>query len=231
MLNMFLGSMTEAISKHNGVVNDFLGDAVMAYWGPPFTGADEHATLACRAGIEARRNFEKFRADVAAELGPKAEGLDLGMRVGISSGDMVAGNIGSAASRKFSVIGDPVNLGARLEGANKNYGTRVILSERTRELAGDAAHVRELDLIRVKGKAEPTRIFELLPGSAARPLLEDGLAAYRAQDWARAEAAFEALRSDAPSDPVPEVFLERIAFLRSNPPGTTWDGVWVFETK
>ena len=231
MLNMFLGSMSDAISAHDGVVNDFLGDAVMAYWGPPFTGETEHAALACKAGLEAVRNFEAFKGDVAAELGPKAAGLDLGMRVGISSGEMVAGNIGSAASRKFSVIGDPVNLGARLEGANKNYGTRVILSERTRELAGDAAHVRELDLIRVKGKAEPTRIFELLPGSAARPLLEDGLAAYRAQDWARAEAAFEALRSDAPSDPVPEVFLERIAFLRSNPPGTTWDGVWVFETK
>jgi len=226
MLNMFLGSMTEAISKHNGVVNDFLGDAVMAYWGPPFTGADEHATLACRAGIEARRNFEKFRADVAAELGPKAEGLDLGMRVGISSGDMVAGNIGSAASRKFSVIGDPVNLGARLEGANKNYGTGVILSERTRELAGDTVYVRELDLIRVKGKAQPTRIFELLAEAASRPPLEDGLAAYRAQDWPRAEGAFSALRRD-----VPAVFLDRIQYLQANLPGTAWDGLWTFETK
>ncbi|MGB0670750.1 MAG: adenylate/guanylate cyclase domain-containing protein [Rhodospirillales bacterium] len=236
MINGFLGEMTEAISAHNGVVNDFLGDAVMAYWGPPFTEADEHAKLACDAALAALRNFDRFRAAVSAELGPRAEGLDIDMRIGLSTGLMTVGNIGSSASRKFSVIGDPVNLGARLESANKNYGTRVMLSERTRDLAGDAAPVRELDLIRVKGKAQPTRVFELLAAPAPDDRLARALAAYRAQDWDRAEAAFTALRDDtprddAPNDPVPAVFLGRIQHLRANPPGADWDGVWAFETK
>ncbi len=231
MLNMFLGHMTDAIAANSGVVNDFQGDAVMAYWGPPFTGSDEHATLASQAALAALKNFDQFRADVAAELGDDAEGLDLDMRVGISSGFMIAGNIGSSASRKYSVIGDPVNLGARLEGANKNYGTRAMLSERTRELISRDIHVRELDLVRVKGKSEPTRIFEVLAKDSKMGDLDEGLAAYRRQDWEVAEKAFESCRNAVPVDPVPGVFLERIAHLKANPPGANWDGVWEFQTK
>ena len=203
----------------------------MAYWGPPFTGPDEHAALACGTAQDAFRNFEKFRTQVATELGPVAAGLELGMRIGISSGEMVSGNIGSAESRKFSVIGDPVNLGSRLESANKNYGTGTIMSERTRELAGSAVHAREIDRIRVKGKSEPTRIFELLDTAPSAGPFADGLAAYRRQDWADAEAAFRRCRDTAPKDPVPGVFLQRIEFLKQNPPGTAWDGVWEFQTK
>lgn len=231
MLNMFLGHMTDAISANTGVINDFQGDAVMAYWGPPFTAPDEHASLACRAALEALENFERFRTDVVAELGTLAEGLDLDMRIGISSGNMIAGNIGSAASRKYSVIGDPVNLGARLEGANKNYGTRIMLSEITRNLAGLTIYARELDLIRVKGKSEPTRIFELLPEEPKADRFLDGLAAYRSQDWVSAERAFESCLISTPSDPVPNVFLDRISHLKTNQPGPDWDGVWEFHTK
>lgn len=231
MLNMFFGQMTDAIAANQGVVNDFPCDAVMAYWGPPFTGPDEHAALACGTAQDAFRNFEKFRTQVATELGPVAAGLELGMRIGISSGEMVSGNIGSAESRKFSVIGDPVNLGSRLESANKNYGTGTIMSERTRELAGSAVHAREIDRIRVKGKSEPTRIFELLDTAPSAGSFADGLAAYRRQDWADAEAAFRRCRDTAPKDPVPGVFLQRIEFLKQNPPGTAWDGVWEFQTK
>ncbi|MEK9753740.1 MAG: adenylate/guanylate cyclase domain-containing protein [Rhodospirillaceae bacterium] len=225
MLNLFLAHMTDAIAANRGVVNDFQGDAVMAYWGPPFTEPHEHAALACKTALDASRNFERFRAEVAAELGERSVGAQLGMRIGISSGDVVSGNIGSAATRKFSVVGDPVNLGSRLEGANKNYGTGFILSERTRELLGHANHARELDLIRVKGKSMPTRIFELLDAPPPLSPFGDGLAACRRQDWAAAEAAFLSCRTVAPDDPVPAVFLERIAYLRENPPGPDWDGV------
>lgn len=117
-----------------------------------------------------------------------------------------------------------------MEGANKNYGTRVMLSERTRELAGPAFFARELDLIRVKGKSEPTRIFELLSAEPPNDLLA-ALAAYRKQDWEAATRAFEACRAASPADPVPHVFLGRIAHLKVNPPGTDWDGVWEFQTK
>lgn len=231
MLNIFLGNMSDAISAHHGVINDFLGDAVMAFWGPPFSQPDEHAAQACSAALEALDKFEEFRADVVTRLGDKADDLDLDMRIGISSGMMVAGNIGSIASRKFSVIGDPVNLGARLEGANKNYGTRVMLSERTRELAGAAVRVREIDLVRVKGKLEPTRVYELLPAKTDLDHLQDALQAYRNQDWDKAEQAFRVCLNTIPSDPVPQAFLNRIDLLRAQSPGQDWDGVWEFQTK
>lgn len=231
MINVFFGHMVDAISANSGVINDFQGDAVMAYWGPPFSHQDEHATLACKAALAALENFEKFRDDLRAELRAQADEVNTDLRIGISSGEMVVGNIGSTEMRKFSVIGDPVNLGARLEGANKNYGTRVMISERTRDLAGTDIHVRELDLIRVKGKAEPTRVFELLSKEPRTSRLQAGLAAYRNQEWEVAAREFEACRVDDPADPVPNVFLERIAYLNAHHPSPDWDGVWVFETK
>lgn len=231
MLNMFLGQMTDAVAKHNGVINDFLGDAVMAYWGPPFNTPDEHARLACLAGVSALENFEHYKAEIAKELGAELDGLDINMRIGIATGSVVAGNIGSPASRKFSLIGDSVNLAARLEGANKNYGTRAMISERTRELAGSAVSVRELDLVRVKGKLEPTRIYELLRPGSKKPNLDAGLKAYRSQDWATAEHAFESCKQIAADDSVPAVFLNRIQHFRNQSPGGGWDGVWEFQTK
>ncbi|MBO6522062.1 MAG: HAMP domain-containing protein [Rhodospirillales bacterium] len=231
MLNMFLGEMSDAVSQNDGVINDFLGDAVMAYWGPPFTNTDEHATLACRAALDAFKNFDRYKAEVAAELSTEIEGLDIAMRVGISTGEVISGNIGSAASRKFSVIGDPVNLGARLEGVNKTYGTRGMIAERTRSIIGPEIPVREVDLIRVKGKFEPTRIYEVIPRGVTRASLTDALAAYRKQEWDTAERLLRAGAESEPDDPVPAVFLERVAILKANPPGPDWDGVWEFQTK
>ncbi|MDV7338045.1 adenylate/guanylate cyclase domain-containing protein [Terasakiella sp. A23] len=231
MLNLFLGRMTDAVSANHGVVNDFMGDAVMAYWGPPFSGEDDHALLACKAAVDARNNFQLFVQDVHEKLGERAEGLDIDMRVGLSTGEVIAGNIGSSASRKYSLVGDPVNLGSRLEGANKNYGTHIIISERTRELAGETIHVRELDLIRVKGKTEPTRIYELFADEQETTLFDTALRAYRAQDWDGAIKAFEACEIQDPADPVPAIFKGRIDHLKQQPPGADWDCVWDFLTK
>ena len=111
------------------------------------------------------------------------------------------------------------------------FGTRVMLSESTRDLAGPEIFVRELDLIRVKGKSEPTRVFELLTGQPAADEFSNGLAAYRRQDWDQAEPAFKSCLAGSTTDPVPRVFIERIAHLRANPPGPNWDGVWEFQTK
>jgi len=227
MVNSFFGHMTDAISQNNGVVDKYMGDAVMAYWGPPFCAAQDHARLACKAATEALDKLETFRADVHAKLGNEAEKLDIDLRIGVSSGDMIVGTIGSKASRNFTVMGDPVNLGSRLEGASKAYGTRVLISERTRELADPEIPMREIDLIRVKGKKKPIRVYELLTGKAPAPSLDVGLAAYRAQDWAAAEEAFCKDQNDSAS----LVYLDRIIQLRQNPPPPGWDGVWVFETK
>lgn len=132
-------------------------------------------------------------------------------------------------------MGDPVNLGSRLEGANKAYGTHIMLSERTRELAGTGFVTREIDLIRVKGKAQPTRVFELIVNdelsAMARDRFEGGLAAYRARNWDEASKAFESVRTDFPKDTPSQVYAERVDHLRKIPPPDKWDGVWVFETK
>lgn len=235
MINKFFGHMTEAISKNKGVVDKFMGDAVMAYWGPPFTNQNEHAELACRAAASALNHLEAFRTDVIAAVGDKAKDLDIDLRIGISTGTVVVGTVGSSASRSFTVMGDPVNLGSRLEGANKAYGTHIMLSERTRELAGTGFVTREIDLIRVKGKAQPTRVFELIVNdelsAMARDRFEGGLAAYRARNWDEASKAFESVRTDFPKDTPSQVYAERVDHLRKIPPPDKWDGVWVFETK
>lgn len=235
MINKFFGHMTEAISKNKGVVDKFMGDAVMAYWGPPFTNQNEHAELACRAAVSALNHLEAFRADVIAAVGDRAKDLDIDLRIGISTGPVIVGTVGSSASRSFTVMGDPVNLGSRLEGANKAYGTHIMLSERARELAGPGFITRELDLIRVKGKAQPTRVFELIVNDElstdARDAFEGGLAAYRARDWDAASEAFQSVRTDFPNDTPSQVYAERVDHLRKIPPPDKWDGVWVFETK
>ncbi len=238
-INGFFGHMTDAISANKGVVDKFMGDCVMAYWGPPFTDADEHAELACKAALEALKHLQVFRDEVAAELGGNADEIEIDLRIGISTGEMIVGTVGSRASRSFTVMGDPVNLGSRLEGANKAYDTHVMISERTRELAGAAIQTRELDLIRVKGKVEPTRVYELcgLGGDVAllpagqSDRFDAGLLAYRKQDWPAATTAFQACLADGKDDPPSRVYLTRVAHLSDAPPPPDWDGVWVFETK
>lgn len=231
MINDFYTHMTGAISANKGVVDKYIGDAVMAYWGPPFTGEDEHAACACKAALEALDHLQTFRDDLKRQLGAEADGLDIDLRIGVSSGEMIVGTLGSDVSRNFTVIGDPVNLGSRLEGASKAYGTRILISERTRDLAGDAVTTREIDLIRVKGKQKPTRIFEVLAEPLSGDAFVRGLASYRNGQWDAAETAFRACMAERPDDPPSNVYLERIAHLRDTPPPPDWDGVWVFETK
>ena len=235
MINKFFGHMTEAISANKGVVDKFMGDAVMAYWGPPFTNPNEHAELACRAATAALQHLEAFRSDVVAAVGDAAKDLDIDLRIGISTGPVIVGTVGSSASRSFTVMGDPVNLGSRLEGANKAYGTHIMLSERTYELAGPGFVMRELDLIRVKGKAQPTRVYELVIDNelseSSRDQFETGIAAYRTRDWDVAEKAFADVLSAHPQDTPSQVYAERVEHLRKIPPPDKWDGVWVFETK
>ena len=235
MINTFFGHMTEAISANKGVVDKFMGDTVMAYWGPPFTNPNEHAELACRAATAALSHLEAFRSDVIAAVGDPAKDLDIDLRIGISTGTVVVGTVGSSASRSFTVMGDPVNLGSRLEDANKAYGTHIMLSERTRELAGPGFLIRELDLIRVKGKAQPTRVYELVVddeiSTSSRDQFEAGITAYRARDWDAAEQAFASVLSAHPKDTPSQVYAERVDHLKKIPPPDKWDGVWVFETK
>ena len=238
-LNRYFSLMSEVIRTRQGIVDKYIGDSVMAFWGPPFTDAADHATLCCLAALEQMARMEAFRAWLPEMFGV-SHGLPVvNVRMGIASGEVTVGNIGSETSRGYTVIGDTVNLASRLEQANKFYGTRILVNEATRELAGEMLAFREIDSLRVAGKLEPVRVYELLglaadlsEGDRQRlQAFEAGLARYRAQDWDAAEAAFRECLAIEPKDQPSQVMLERVAAFRQTPPEAGWDGVWVALSK
>lgn len=239
LLNRHFSLQAEAIQAHRGVVDKFIGDAVMAFWGAPFTAGGDHAELACRAALAQTEALVAFRAELPELTGLRRNLPNIDARIGLNSGEVIVGNIGAENTRSYTVIGDTVNLASRLEGANRPYGTRILISESTRALAGAKIETREIDALTVKGKTEPTRVFELLGLAGAtsdsllhlRETFEPALAAYRAQDWVLAEAGFRACLALAPSDGPANLFLERVRTLRANAPARDWNGVWHLETK
>jgi adenylate cyclase len=238
-LNRYFAMMAEVIRGRQGIVDKYIGDSVMAFWGPPFAEPDDHARLGCLAALEQMRKMDEFRAGLPELFGVRHGLPEVNVRMGIASGEVTVGNIGSETSRGYTVIGDTVNLASRLEQANKFYGTGILVSEATRTLAGDTLAFREIDSLRVAGKLETVRVYELLgvadeSSDADRQRVrayEAGLARYRAQDWDAAEAAFRECLALEPKDSPSLVMLARIAAFRQAPPGAEWDGVWVAETK
>jgi adenylate cyclase len=238
-LNRYFSFMSEVIRERQGIIDKYIGDAVMAFWGPPFTGETDHAELCCVAALNQRAKLDEFRAALPEIIGVRQGLPQVDCRMGIATGQVTVGNIGSETARGYTVIGDTVNLASRLEQANKFYGTHILVNEDARRHAGDALAFREIDSLRVAGKIEPVRVFELmgyaqdLSGTQKQLIeaFERGLAAYRKQDWATAEAAFREGLALVPGDRPSEVFLERIATFRATPPLPGWDGVWVAASK
>jgi class 3 adenylate cyclase len=238
-LNRYFSLMSEVIRTQQGIVDKYIGDSVMAFWGPPFTDPADHARLGCIAALEQLAQMETFRAWLPEMFGTRQGLPEVNVRMGIASGEVTVGNIGSETSRGYTVIGDIVNLASRLEQANKFYGTRILVSEGTRDLAGDTLAFREIDSLRVVGKQEQVRVYELLGYSAELSdadrqrvqAYEAGLARYRAQDWEAAEAAFHECLAVAAADRPSQSMLERIAAFRQTPPEAGWDGVWVAQSK
>jgi adenylate cyclase len=230
---------SQAIQEHHGVVDKLIGDAVMAFWGVPFVRDDEHAALACRAALAQITALELLRRELPQITGQRTGGPEIDLCIGICSGEVVVGNIGSENARSFTVIGDTVNVASRIESANRIYGTHVLLGETTAQEVGGAFELREIDAITAKGKTEPVKVYELLgvAGStdAARLFLRDkyslALAAYRAQDWEAAERLFGECTGLDPRDRASRLMLDRVKSLRGNPPGAGWDGVWRLHDK
>ena len=232
-LNEYLTPMTEILIKHEGTLDKYMGDAIMAFWGAPIEQKD-HAARACITAVEMLEELEVLKARWRREGKPE---IDIG--IGLNSGLMRVGFMGSARMRNYTLLGDNVNLGSRLEGTNKNYGTRIIVSEVTFEQARSVVHGRLLDAVRVKGKTEPINIYEVI-GKGPMPAevaafvapFEAGLAAFKKQAWDVAESAFkQAIIARGGSDPPSDVYLERIEHFRTDPPPAHWDGVYEFKTK
>jgi class 3 adenylate cyclase len=239
LLNSYFGAVADVIQAHHGFIDKYIGDAVMAFWIPPFSAGDDHASDACLAALAQQKAMIALRAQLPEITGMRRNPPKLMIRMGIATGEAVVGTIGSAAARSYTVIGDTVNLASRLEGVNKVYGTSIVISEETFRLAQQVIEARELDLITVAGKTEPVRIYEAMgragelspEQSELRELFASGLAAYRRQDWDEAQTHFESCLRTTVEDGPTHLFLERIALLRSTPPPADWNGIWHLSEK
>jgi adenylate cyclase len=231
LMNEFLTPITRIIHDNRGTIDKYMGDAVMAFWGAPLRD-EHHAQNALIAALEMVEAMKQVTADFAARGWPPIK-----VGIGISSGPMNVGNMGSSFRMAYTVMGDVVNLGSRLEGQTKNYGANIIISQQTMTMV-HGFKMRELDLIRVKGKLQPINIYEPLgrEEDISREFAQeiddyhDALALYRKGRWEAAEAIFSRLHTTTPSM-LYELYIARIAAFRADPPGEDWDGVFVATTK
>lgn len=239
VINRYFTVMSEPIARNGGIIDKYIGDAIMAFWAPPFVPEGEQATRACFAALDQVQLLSDFQKELPELVGVRTVVPAVRIRIGLATGDVVIGNIGSDKFKGYTVMGDAVNLGARLESAGKQYGVRLLISEQTFTMASHAIEARELDLIRVTGKTESARVYELLgrrgaldaTRAALRDRFQEGLGHYRATRWADAEAAFHECLALDPGDAPSRLFLDRIAQFRHDPPPPAWDGVWVLAHK
>jgi class 3 adenylate cyclase len=239
VMNHYLSTMSGPIRSHRGIIDKYIGDAIMAYWGPPFTEDDEQARLACLAAIEMTDRVPKLRTDLPELLGVRTVPSDCDVRIGIATGEVLIGSIGSEFMMSYTVMGDAVNLASRLEGANKIYGSRSLVSEPTVTAAGDAIEFREIDRLVVVGQTHPVAVFEIMgrKGELTPEQLSllgrysEGLAAYRARRWDDARRAFRAALEAVPDDGPSMVLIKRIDGFEANPPAGDWDGSWHLDHK
>ncbi len=233
LLNNYLTEMTRVIFKYQGTLDKYIGDAVMAIWGAPYT-EPKHGERCCRAALAMVARLSELRKNWVAEGLPALE-IGIGINTGIAS----IGSMGSALRFGYTAIGDNVNLASRLEGLNKVYGTTILISESTcRDIADSRMIIREIDFIRVVGKSLPVTIFEILSEQAAsndgKSLVEAfgrGREAYKARDWLVAKTAFEGVLQRWPKDGPASVFLDRCNEYLAEGPGADWDGVYEMKHK
>jgi class 3 adenylate cyclase len=234
LLNEYLTAMTDIVLKYDGLLDKYEGDAIMAVFGAPIHFPD-HATKACYAALEMQERLREMRAKWKSEGRP-----ELKARIGLNTGSMIVGNMGSLTRFDYTVMGDSVNLASRLEGVNKQYSTDIMISQFTLELCKPDVVVREIDLIRVQGKTEPVTIYEVL-ARVNDGLPEDmksvvehysrGLEAYRRRVWETGIEEFRRALEIKPDDGPSLTYLKRCSEYLSAPPSDDWDGVYIMITK
>jgi adenylate cyclase len=232
-INEYLTVMSAIIrNQHRGTLDKYIGDAIMAFWGAPVADP-QHARNGVLAALDMQKECRVLNEKFAARGWPT---LTIG--VGVNSGNVRVGDMGSNVRRAYTAMGDAVNIASRLEGITKEYGADIIIGEGTRRLISGFA-LREIDRVRVKGKDESVTIYEPLglEGQLDQARQDEvkawnqALSLYRQQDWDRAEVQLRNLLELAPDSELYELFVERIARFRVHPPGAGWDGTWNFETK
>jgi adenylate cyclase len=234
ILNEYLSEMTAIILRNNGTLDKYEGDAIVAFWGAPVP-QNNHAVLACRTAVE----MQKVLAGMRDQWRPRGD-PELRIRIGINTGEVIVGNMGGANRFDYTVIGDSVNLGSRLESANKQYRTRIMISEQTYRYAAHEVVARELDMIVVAGKTAPIRVYEVL-GLVNDSLPADvhefmgwyakGLSSYRQRDWSTAVRNFQNALILRPDDYPSQMYIERSHLYLASPPPDEWNGVFVLRTK
>ena len=239
VMNHYFTVMSAPIRSHRGVIDKYIGDAIMAYWGPPFIEEDEPALFACYAAIDMADEVPALQKQLPDLLGIRAMPGPCDLRIGIATGEVLTGSIGSELMMSFTVMGDAVNLASRLELVNKIYGTRILIAQATADAIGSNLELREIDRLAVAGQSATQAIFEVMskahglsvPQESLRARYAEGLAAYRAQRFDEARAAFNAALEAVPGDGPSRTLLGRIAQFEANPPDAAWDGAWRLEQK
>jgi adenylate cyclase len=233
LLNSYLTPMTNLVFAHKGTLDKYMGDAIMAFWGAPIHFPD-HAKHACKCALTMLVKLKELQEEYRAKGLPE---IDIG--IGLNTGEMSVGNMGSDTVRSYTVMGDAVNLGSRLEGINKQYGTRIIISEFTMNAVKDDFVTREVDWVRVKGKAQPVRIFELVGenGQVDENRLQvikhfgEGFHLYHAREFAKAIEEFKKALEINNHDACTQLYIERCQDYLEEPPAQDWDGVYTMKTK
>jgi adenylate cyclase len=234
LLNEYFTLMVDCIQREEGMLDKFIGDAIMAAFGIPVAHEDD-CDRAVRTAISMMTTLAEWNAHRIAE-----GKLPVDIGIGLNTDMVVSGNIGSKKRMDYTIIGDGVNLAARLESACKQYGAHILISEFTYKQLKGTYYNRELDFVVVKGKTQPVAIYEILDFHTeqtypqmmdALGLFKSGLVQYRQRKWGEATTKFEEVLSLNPNDKAAKIYIERCRHLAENPPGDDWDGVWVMESK
>lgn len=233
LMNKYLTEMTNIVLAADGVLDKYIGDALMAFWGAPLP-QPRHAERACSSALAMIKKLEKLNREKAWP-----EGREIKIGIGINTGEMVVGNMGAEKRFDYTILGDAVNLGSRVESINKQYGTKIIITEFTKSKISDEFVTRYLDKVAVKGKSEPVNIYELvcwrrdleLQQKEVIELYEEAFEFYQKKKWGRAMEMLKKISKLMPDDLATKNLIERCEYYKKEPPEKGWDGTWVMNTK